>query len=389
MIGSRSAAAAAGAIGLCLLPSELIHEILLRLPLPELLRLKSVSKALSAVISADDFRRECNSRSLSDTWLFVYKKRSPRDSGLHGFSDRSGRWFKISSVAGLLAPGEDLFLLAASGDFFLFASNNRGDLIAFNLPLRTAKKLPHSPLGPRGTSSWRRSGLKLISGPAGSDRFRFLFAELHENRPVLLEYFSESDSWRCVEARDTQPSRTRGVFLSVVHGRNDSVLLAATDDDDEPVIVRPRFNAAAMDDLAIGFSTGGRIKRLHVFGDGYVVVVRSESVSGCGGSEKERVMTWIEVQGVSVDGRSWELVSSAPSGLIPKKAYVAMTGCIEERDGVVRVVLMMSNWEGLWEIVWLSFDLVMKVWKWVPLPECWMKGSNMAGMTLSSGLTLR
>ncbi|KAK9101878.1 hypothetical protein Sjap_019132 [Stephania japonica] len=382
MIGSRSA-------GLCLLPSELIQDILLRLPLPELLRLKSVSKTLFAVISADDFRRECNSRSISDTWLFVYKKRSPRDSGLHGFSYRSARWFKISSVAGLLSPGEDLFLLAASGDFFLFASNNRagGDLIAVNLTLRTAKKLPHCPLGPRGTSSWRRSGLKLISGPAGSDRFRFLFAELHENRPVLLEYFSESDSWRCVQAREyTQQGSPRGVFLSVVHRRNDSVLLAASGEDDEPVIVRPRFDAAAMDDLAIGFSSGGRIKRLHVFGDGYVTVVRSESVSG---SEKERVMTWIEVQGLSVDGRSWEFVSSAPSGLIPKKAYVAMTGCIEERDGVVRVVLMMSNWEGLWEIVWLSFDLRSKVWKWVPLPECRMKGSNMAGMTLSSGLTLR
>jgi len=52
------ASSAATALGpLLLLPSELLHEILLRLAVPELLRVRSVARPLSSLISSSDFRR--------------------------------------------------------------------------------------------------------------------------------------------------------------------------------------------------------------------------------------------------------------------------------------------------------------------------------------------
>ncbi|KAF5192619.1 Gras family transcription factor family protein [Thalictrum thalictroides] len=391
--GSRNLTS--NAVSFSLLPSELIEDIFLRLALPEIFRLKCVSKTLTSVIYGNDFRTEFNLRSSSDTWLFVYKKRSPRDSVLYGFTYRSNRWFKIPIVEFLfpiVPPGEDLYFLTASGGFFLFASNNCRELIAVNLTLNTVKKIPPSPLGPRGTSSWRRSGLKLIAGPPDSDKFRFLFAELYENRPVLFEYSSETDTWKSYEAKEDEGNEPRvsqlkeKVFLSVVHRRNDSILLAVETNDhhnNPPLVLRPRFNGEEQERLAIGFSRGNAaISRLHVYGDSCMVIVRSEG-------ERVRVFSCIEVWGLCKDGRGWKFISKVPTGLVDKvrKPYGVMMGCLEERDGIVRVVLVTNN-EGVWDLIWLCYEMGSREWSWVPLPEFRMKGLNMAGITISSGLTL-
>ncbi|KAL5975239.1 hypothetical protein ACLOJK_031918 [Asimina triloba] len=382
------------AVGLCLLPSELLQDIFLRLALPEILRLRSVSKTLSSVVSGDDFRHLYGRRSSSETWLFLYKKRSPREAALYGFNDRSGRWFRFP-VAGILLPvvppGEDLYFLAASGDFFLFSSNNRRELIAVKLTSNTVKKIPASPLGPRGTSSWRRSGLKLIAGPPGSDSFRFVFAEMYENRPVLFVYSSITDTWQSLEASESgrAPRVSDGgtLFLSVVHRRRESLLICAGAGQEAPVVMRPRFEAGVFEErLAVGLIAGNASDRLHVYGDGRMAVVRS------GGFDGEKVFGCVELWGLSSDGRGWELISRVPKGLVERerirKRFGAMTGCLEERDGVIRVVLM-SNYKGLWDLIWLAYDLERREWSWVPLPDNGTSGLNMAGIAVSSALRLR
>lgn len=385
----------ANAVGLCLLPSDLLQDIFFRLALPEILRLRSVSRSLSSLISGDDFRRLYALRSLSETWLFLYKKRSSRDSLLHGFNDRSGRWFQIPVAAILLSavhPGEDLYFLTASGDFFLFASNSRRELIAVNLTANAVKKIPASPLGPRGTSSWRRSGLKLIAGPPGSDRFMFLFAELHENRPVLYAYCSETDTWRSAVPADNDQSSTRvgqrdRVFLSVIHRRRESVIISAGTESDRPVVFRPRFDGGVEEGLAVGLIAGDGADRLHVYGDGKMVVVRSD-----GEDEGTRVRAFVSIEmwGLSSDGNGWDFISKVPKELMERirKPYGVMMGCLEERGGTIRVVLL-SNYKGSWDLIWLSYDVDGGDWKWVPLPDDGTKGLNMAGIAFSSALRLR
>ncbi|XP_058074609.1 uncharacterized protein LOC131223279 [Magnolia sinica] len=381
------------AVGLCLLPSDLLQDIFIRLALPEILRLKSVSKTLASVISCDDFRHLYGRRSASETWLFLYKKRSPRASALHGFNDRSCRWFQIP-VAGILLPvvppGEDLYFLTASGDFFLFSSNNCRELIAVNLASNAVKKIPASPLGPRGTSSWRRSGLKLIAGPPGSDSFRFLFAELYENRPVLFAYSSETDTWQSLEGKEidnntlTRFNEREALFLSVIHRRRESVLVCAGPGNDAPIVCRPRFDGRVVEEgLAVGLIAGNMSDRLHVYGDGKMVIVRSD---GCDGV---RVFGSIELWGLSIDGRGWEFISKVPKRLVEriKKRYGAMMGCLEERDGIIRIVLL-SNYRGIWDLIWLCYDLERQDWTWVPLPDDGTSGLNMAGIALSSALKL-
>jgi len=178
------ASSAATALGpLLLLPSELLHEILLRLAVPELLRVRSVARPLSSLISSPDFRRLYHLSSASSggggpaaAWLLLFKKLPPRDAAIRGFHGPSGRWFRIP-VSAILAPavppGEDLYFLAASASSFLFAANGRRELVVVDLTARAARRLPPSPLGPRGTSSWRRFGLKLVADPPGSNRFRY------------------------------------------------------------------------------------------------------------------------------------------------------------------------------------------------------------------------
>nr|GEW47351.1 hypothetical protein [Tanacetum cinerariifolium] len=156
----------------------------------------------------------------------------------------------------VIPPGEDVYFITASGNFFLFALNCSKEVISINPMTKKGTRIPHSPLGPHGTSSWRRSGIKLLAGPSGSGHFRFLFAEMVDN--ILNEI---------------------------------------------------------------------------------------------------------------------------------KKPYGVMMGCLEEKEGTTRDILM-SNFEGVWDIIWLSFDIEKSKWALVPLPEFKTDGSNMAGVTFSSGLTI-
>ncbi|KAI4335789.1 hypothetical protein L6164_014399 [Bauhinia variegata] len=392
---------APNAIGLCLLPSELMHSIFLSLVLPEIIRLKLVSKSFSHIISDQSFIRECNSRSSSTTWLFVYKKRWLRDAILHSFTDRSDRWFRIP-ITELLKPinfhSEDLYFLMASGNFFLFASNTVGQVIAVNLVTMTVKRIPPSTLGPRGTSSWRRSGMKLVTGRPGSDKFRFMFAEFVENRPVLFVYNSETEQWESTVAEENNvgcPPRgshkgAESIFLNAMNGPRESVLIASTPDCDAPVVLRPRFDGRRVADdgqLTVGLSWGNAMDRLHVYGDGYMMIVESEG--GVERNRNKRVVRGIEMWGVSSDGRRWEYVSRVPNELTKEmeKPYGVMMGCLEERNGVIRASLV-SNCEGFWDIIWLSYHTMSKQWTWIPVPDCKMKGWNMAGISFSSGLTL-
>ncbi|EEF33022.1 uncharacterized protein LOC8276207 [Ricinus communis] len=385
------------AIGFCLLPCELIQHILLNLALPEIIGLKSLNKSISDIISDQVFVREYNSKSRSTNWLFVYKKRWHRDAVLHGFTDHSDRWFKLQ-IADLLKPiictGDSVYFLAASGNFFLFSCNSLKEVIAVNLACKTVKKIPPSPLGPRGTSSWRRSGMKLVSR---SNSFRFLFAELVETRPVLFVYASETDTWRSMEGKEHVDKLPRGsqrvgdyIYLNVVNGPYESVVMAiALESPDEPLVVRLRFGGERDDGerLTVGFSWGNVTDRLYVYGDGYMLVIKS---NGVGDAETgARVLNDIELWGLGSSGRRWEYNSRIPSEIMEtiKKPYRVIMGCLEHRDGVIRAALL-SNFEGLWDIIWLCYNLQRCYWTWVPLPICKMKGLNMAGIAFSSGLTL-
>ncbi|QHO60054.1 hypothetical protein HN51_014171 [Arachis hypogaea] len=381
------------AIGLCLLPQELIQNIFLSLVLPEILPLKLLNKSFSRIISDHTFVRRCNSVSAATTWLFVYKKRWLRDAVLHAFTHRSShRWFRIRIADLHFHADNDLYFLAASANFFLFASNTVREVIAVNLVTLAVKRIPPSPLGPRGTSSWRRSGMKLVSHPDGSDHFRFLFAECVDNRPVLFVYNSETDTWKSTEGKESTGSSgivPRGggnIFLSVAHGPQESVLVACTAQCEAPTVVRPRFDPRGSDGgLSVGYSWGNVIDRLHVYGDGYMMIVKSEG----GERGKGRVLKGVELWGLSLDGRKWEFVSVVPSELmkVVEKPYGVMMGCLEEKNGILRAALV-SNSEGFWNMIWLSYDATCNHWTWIPVPDCKMKGWNMAGISFSSGLIL-
>ncbi|KAK2967759.1 hypothetical protein RJ640_029655 [Escallonia rubra] len=387
------------AVGLCLLPSELIQYILLCLPLPDVYRFKSVSKSIALLISDQDFVRDYNLQSSSATWLFIYKKRWKRDAVLHGFTDCSNRWFKFliaDTLKEMIPRCEDLYFLTASGDHFLFALNTSQEVILVNPVLKTIKRIPPSPLGPRCTSSWRRSGMKLLSGPPGVGHFRFLFAEMNEDFPVLFEYSSITDKWHSTVARENFGvlQRCNGregdpSFLSIFNGRNESVLIATGSQGETPVVVRPRFHGGGNDEgqSAVGFGWGNAINRLQVYGDGNMVIARSESVDVAKSNTK--LLKSLELWSLSSDGRRWEFISNVPSELIDqiKKPHGVMMGCLEESKGTVRVVLM-SNFESVWDIIWLCYGRGEREWTWVPVPDCKMKGSNLAGITFSSGLTL-
>ncbi|KAF0920074.1 hypothetical protein E2562_033325 [Oryza meyeriana var. granulata] len=384
------ASAATTALGpLLLLPSELLHDILIRLALPELLRVRSVARPFSHVISSPDFRRLYHLSSASSgsgpaaAWLLVFKKLRPRDAALRGFHGPSGRWFRIP-VSAILAPavppGEDLYFLAASGSSFLFAANGRRELVVVDLSAHAARRLPPSPLGPRGTSSWRRFGLKLVADPPGSSQFRFLFAELVNNMPFLFEYQSETDMWQSSEAVQADGASTAagpdGTFLCAAHAGPDCVMVYSGQGVERPVFFRPLFphnpNAGGAD-------------RLHVYGDGSAAVVRSTAIDEPSRT-RVKVVAGVDLYGFgSVVGGDWQLVSTVPGELIEgfRKPYAVMTGLLSEREGVVRLVLI-SNCRGAWDIVWLSYDLSRREWRWVPVPDWGTKGLNMAGIAVSS-----
>lgn len=296
----------------------------------------------------------------------------------------------------VIPPGEDVYFLTASGNIFLFALNTSQEVISVDIMTRAVKKIPPSPLGPRGTSSWRRSGMKLLSCPHQTKHFRFLFAEICENGPVLFEYDSKIDKWNSREAEEVigdlphSLKRDNYIFLSASNSRLGSVIIATGPQRDTTMILRPRYverENNGQGHFAVGFSWRNALNQLHVYGDANMMIVTSENV--CGTGEVVRMLKGIELWGLSSNGRRWELVSRLPNGLIDKirKPYGAMMGCMQERDGIIRAILM-SNLEGSWDIIWLSYDKRVDLWEWLPLPDSQMKGSNLAGVTFSSGLTL-
>ncbi|XVF34744.1 hypothetical protein REPUB_Repub18cG0085600 [Reevesia pubescens] len=380
-------------LGFCLLPSELIQNILFSLALPEIIRMKLVNKFLAYVISDQNFIRECNLRSRSVTWLFVYKKRWRRDATVHGFSDQSNRWFKISihdlMKQVIFYPSEDIYLLTASGNIFLFASNGQKAVIAVNLVSKAVKKIPPCPLGPRGTSSWRRSGMKLVPESSASGHFRFLFVELVENCPVLFEYNSETDVWQSTEAREIYGNcnfpGNNCMFLNALNGPYESLVVAVGSEYNSPMILRPRLGGQQSSRAFSWVNIND--DRRDVYGDGHMMIMRSRGVDNM--DRRVKTLSGIEIRGISLNSGNWEYVSDVPSDIMKQigKPYGVMIGCLEARDGIIRAVLM-SNFEGLWDIIWLTYDKVRNLWTWMALPDCKMKGSNLAGITFSSGLSL-
>ncbi|KAK8602188.1 hypothetical protein V6N13_058160 [Hibiscus sabdariffa] len=382
------------ALGFCLLPSELIQSILFSLALPEIVRMKLVNKFLAYLISDRDFIRQCNLRSRSATWLFVYKKRWRHDAAIHGFSDQSNSWFKVCidelMKQALFYPGEDVYLLTASGNIFLFASNNQKVVIAVNLVSKTVKKIPPCPLGPRGTSSWRRSGMKLVPEPSGSGHFRFLFVELVETTPVVFEYNSETEKWHCREARESNGNNQRNdcMFLNAHNSPHESLVVAVGSEQTPPFILRPRLGNGQHQPATT--SNWANINdRRHVYGDGHMMILKSTGVDGSDRRRAAKALSSIEIWGISLKSGNWEHVSNVPSEIMEQigTPYGVMIGCLEARNGIIRAVLM-SNFEGLWDITWLACEKQSNIWNWMSLPDCKMKGANLAGITFSSGLSL-
>ncbi|KAJ8750427.1 hypothetical protein K2173_015566 [Erythroxylum novogranatense] len=385
------------AIGFCLLPSELMQKILLHLPLPEIRLLGSLNKSIRNMIADQNFVRDYNLQSSSTTWLFVYRKRWRHDAILC-YSDQSTRWFNMVGLTRLLKrvifPGESVYFLAADGNFFLFASNSRQEVIVVNSATKVVKKIPPSPLGPRGTSSWRRSGMKLVSG---SDHFRFFFAELVDNRPVVFFYASETDNWRSLKAIETSGELPRvnrkdgnPIFLNAVNGPRESLVIALGSERDAPVILRPRFYTGQDNgqQLTVGFNWENVIDRLYVYGDGHMVMLKSNGVDGM--DIGVRKLEGIELWSLSLNGRNWEFISKLPTKMMEgiRKPYQAMMGCLEVVNGGMIRIALLSTFENAWDIIWLSYDVGRSEWCQVPLPACWMKGVNMAGIAFSSGLTM-
>ncbi|KAJ3695345.1 hypothetical protein LUZ60_000722 [Juncus effusus] len=377
----QSPPATSTALGLPLLPCELLHEILFRLPLPDLHRLRSVSHHLSALVSSPDFRRlyHLNSSLSSSSWLFILSKRPPRESILRGFHSSSSLWcFRFPLLS--LQPFDDPYFLAASGPFFLFASNSRRDLVSIHLPSGSIHRVPPSPLGPCGTSSWRRSALKLTADP-NSHRFRFLFAEMYNSLPYLFEYRSDTATWHASEAVFASSGRRYdsdplNVYLHLAHTGTESLVLCTGPRTNGPLLLRPRFTENPLGP-----------DRLHVYGDGNMAIIKSVPMEE-GSSRvrvRTRVLTGIELWGISSDGTEWVLKSRVCREMIEgiKKPYGVMMGCMAEREGVVRLVLM-SNCRGAWDLVWLSYNRAQTQWRWIPVPDCGTKGLNMAGIALSS-----
>ncbi|CAK7334830.1 unnamed protein product [Dovyalis caffra] len=204
----------------------------------------------------------------------------------------------------------------------------------------------------------------------GSDHFRFLFVDLVHNSPVLFVYSSTTDTWQSIEAREPVDGLPGGcqkeddhVFLHVINGPHESVVTAVglkgdADNNNNnnhnyvPMVLRRRLNWRATD---------GFMDRLQVYGDGNMLVIKSN------GEEDTGVPCKIKEQ--------------------IKKPYRVMKGCLERGEGVIRAVLF-SNYDGLWDIIWLSYDMRRSHWTCLPLPDSNMKGLNMAGIAFSSGLTL-
>ncbi|KAG6480073.1 hypothetical protein ZIOFF_063551 [Zingiber officinale] len=116
------------------------------------------------MISLDDFRSLYEGSSdRGSRWLLIYKKRPPRDFVLCGFNNRFSRRFKIPVESTTVAPGEDLYFLAASSGVFLFC-------------LQKLLVVQHYVV--------EEIGLKLVVDPSGVNHFHFLFVLRGDGAPA-------------------------------------------------------------------------------------------------------------------------------------------------------------------------------------------------------------
>ncbi|KAJ0089906.1 hypothetical protein Patl1_13159 [Pistacia atlantica] len=119
------------------------------------------------------------------------------------------------------------------------------------------------------------------------------------------------------------------IFLNAINGPNESVVVAiGSESRNAPLIARPRFNG------------GGSInERLHVYGDGHMMIIRSKGVENENGTV--RMLKGIEIWGLNLrkNSRAWEYISKVPSELIRKinKPYGVMMGCLEKGDGIIKM----------------------------------------------------
>ncbi|KAG6740622.1 hypothetical protein POTOM_056077 [Populus tomentosa] len=185
----------------------------------------------------------------------------------------------------------------------------------------------------------------------GSDHFQFLFVDFVRNSPVLFAYSSQTDTWQSTEARE-----------AVGLGRD-------AHNNYAPIVLRPRFNRRPSDGQNL----------LQVYGDGSMLVIKS-SGGDDDGDTGVRMLNDIELWGgLRLNGswHNWEYISKVPCKIKEqiRKPYQAMRGCLERRDGIIRAVLL-SNYDGLWDIIWLSYDMGRSLWAWLPLPDCKMKAKG-------------
>ncbi|KAL9684204.1 hypothetical protein QQ045_021638 [Rhodiola kirilowii] len=391
------------AVGFLLLPTDLIHSICLRLALPEIPRLRSVSKSFKTLTSDPSFLHHYNFKSSKVPWLFIYTKRWGQDAVLKGITTGSDQWFNFS-IKEFLAPivhrSDDLYFLTACGNVFLFAINTSKEIVSVNLMTKLVEKIPPSPLGPRDTSSWRRSGMKMIpgSGGGGADHFRFFFLEYVENQMFLYDYDSLTRKWRSTfvnehVARDftlctDDTSRNGYIFLTVLNNQGENLTLAtgSSDKNYTPlIIVSPSFVHRSRPSVDVEDSSMVVDQMIRIYSDGTMLEGKSSNLIE---NETTMITVSVELWGcLSSNGAHWEMISALPKKLLMKRPYGVMRGCLERKNGVVRAALM-SNYDGFWDIIWLSYEMEKREWTCTLLPDCKMKGGNMGGIAFSSGLTL-
>ncbi|KAK3031134.1 hypothetical protein RJ639_035132 [Escallonia herrerae] len=132
---------------------------------------------------------------------------------------------------------------------------------------------------------------------------------------------------------------------------------------------------------------GDRLHSYRVIGDGKMVIVHSDSVDDK--NKRVGMLKGVELWGLTANGKHWEFISETSREIVAemKKPYGVIKGCLEERNGTIRVALM-YNFQGVWDIIWLSYDIGRRNWTRVVLPDCQMKGSSMVGISFSSDLIL-
>ncbi|XP_072966753.1 uncharacterized protein [Typha angustifolia] len=205
------------------------------------------------------------------------------------------------------------------------------------------------------------------------------FAEIHQGLPVLLEYRSDTDAWQSSPAPDQDPPQCVSpedgiVYLNAVSWSNESIIVCAGPENKEPTSLQKTFPEGSDVDANCCF---------HVYGHGNAVVVRWTKISG-GESARAKIVLGAELWVMGSKGREWELASRAPAEMVEKiKPYEAVIGCLEDRKGVVRLILM-SRWKEWWDMTWLSNDRADGKWRWVPVADFGAKRLDMAGITLAS-----